>query len=252
MPKSYVQLYNFRNVPAPDFPATLQQIAEIGYIGVEPAGFGKMEAPQAAQLFSELGLESQTMHIPLPVGDEKNRILEEAAAMGAKYLFTGISPGREKDFASVDAIKRTAETYNQVASDLQKSGVALGYHNHWWEMEEVEGRPAYQIFFEHAEPSLLWEIDTYWVKVGGRDPRAVVEEAGTRATVIHIKDGPCLRDEPMVAVGSGKMDIAPILNANPHIEIAVVELDECATDMMEAVRQSYHFLINNQLTEGKK
>ena len=250
MPKSYVQLYNFRHVSDPEFPATIRQIAEIGYVGVEPAGFSKMEASQAAKLFSDLGLESQTMHAPLPLGEEKNRILEQAAAIGAHYVFTGVSPGRENDFASVEAIKRTAETYNEAASALQQSGIALGYHNHWWEMEEVSGRPAYQIFFEHAEPSIFWEIDTYWVKVGGRDPRAVVEEAGARAAVIHVKDGPCHPKAPMVALGKGQMDIPAILTANPHVEIAVVELDECATDMMEAVRQSYQFLIQNQLAEG--
>lgn len=252
IPKSYVQLYSLRKELAGDYTGIINQLAEIGYMGVEPAGFRNMPIQQAVQLFANLGLESQTLHAPLPVGEEKNRIIEEALALGAKYLFTGVSPEREKDFESVDAIKRIAETYNEVGRTLQQCGIALGYHNHWWEMEEIGGRAGYQIFLEHTEPSIFWEIDTYWVKVGGRDPVTVVQETGARAPVVHLKDGPCTRNDPMVAVGSGKMEIEAILKANPHIEIAVVELDECATDMLEAIKQSYQFLVENHLVQGKK
>ena len=49
----------------------------------------------------------------------------------------------------------------------------------------------------------------------------------------HIKDGPLVKDQPHVAVGSGKMDFEPIFAAvDPDVfEWAVVELDNCATDM---------------------
>jgi len=43
----------------------------------------------------------------------------------------------------------------------------------------------------------------------------------------------------MVAVGEGKMDVAGIVQAGTSAEWLVVELDRCATDMLEAVRKSY-------------
>lgn len=252
IPNSYVQLYSLRKELEDDYQGIVTQLAETGYIGVEPAGFKNLPVQQTAKLYADLGLESKTMHTSLPVGEEKNRIIDEALAIGVKYLITGVSPGREKDFESLDSIKQIAETYNEVGSSLQQSGISLGYHNHWWEMDEINGVPGYQIFLEKTEPSILWEIDTYWVKVGGCDPVAVVKETAERAPLIHVKDGPCNLEGSMVAVGSGKMEIEAIINSNPHIEIAVVELDQCDTDMLEAIKQSYHFLIKNNLVKGKK
>ncbi len=251
IPEIYIQLYSLRNELEGHYPEIITQLAEIGYRGVEPAGFQQLPAPEAAKLFSDLGLKSETMHAPLPVGDDKERIVEAALAIGAKFIFTGVSPGREKDFASADTIKRLAETYNEVGAFLQQSGISLGYHNHWWEMALINGIPAYQIFLENTEASIFWEIDTYWVKVGGQNPVQVTKETGERAAVIHIKDGPCTLDDPMVAVGSGVMEIAAILQGNPHIRIAVVELDHCASDMLAAVEGSYQFLTSQNLATGK-
>jgi hypothetical protein len=51
----------------------------------------------------------------------------------------------------------------------------------------------------------------------------------------------------MTAVGSGKMPVAEILAASPSVEWNVVELDACATDMMEAAQDSITWLTNNGL-----
>ena len=47
----------------------------------------------------------------------------------------------------------------------------------------------------------------------------------------------------MTAVGDGKLDIPGILEASAdHAEWLIVELDNCATDMMTAVEKSYKYL----------
>ena len=43
-------------------------------------------------------------------------------------------------------------------------------------------------------------------------------------------------------VGDGKMDFPPIVAAADHAELLVVELDQCGTDMVEAVAKSYKYL----------
>ena len=55
------------------------------------------------------------------------------------------------------------------------------------------------------------EIDTYWTKVGGADPAAVVAGFGSRARLLHLKDGPADGpDAPMTALGAGSMDLPAI------------------------------------------
>ena len=79
-----------------------------------------------------------------------------------------------------------------------------------------------------------------------------MKELGSRAPLLHIKDGPAVRDEPHVAVGDGVLDFHAIVRAAGDVaEWLIVELDHCATDMLEAVAKSCHYLVNEGLGHGK-
>jgi len=107
----------------------------------------------------------------------------------------------------------------------------------------VDGRYVYHVMLEELDPSVLFELDTYWIQTAGCDPAAVVKEFGARAPLLHIKDGPAVKEEPMQALGTGAMDIPALLEAGAgNVEWVIVELDRCATDMTEAVRKSYQYL----------
>jgi uncharacterized membrane protein len=67
---------------------------------------------------------------------------------------------------------------------------------------------------------------------------------------LHIKDGPAVKDAPMVAVGDGTLDFVAIAQSSAA-EWWIVELDECATDMLEAVQKSYTYLTARGLAVGK-
>jgi len=61
--------------------------------------------------------------------------------------------------------------------------------------------------------------------------------------LLHIKDGPCVKGEPMTAVGEGVMDFDAVMGAvGDACEWYIVELDSCATDMVEAVEKSATYL----------
>jgi len=82
----------------------------------------------------------------------------------------------------------------------------------------------------------------YWAQTAGVDPAAVLAELGQRVRSVHWKDGPCVRGEPMTALGRGKVDVRRIQRALTHPADRVVELDECATDPLEAARESRGYL----------
>ena len=66
-----------------------------------------------------------------------------------------------------------------------------------------------------------------------------------------LKKGPVTRDEAMMAVGAGRMDITAVIDAaGDNVEWLIVELDRCATDMMEAVEKSYEYLVGAKLARG--
>jgi sugar phosphate isomerase/epimerase len=133
-------------------------------------------------------------------------------------------------------------------------GVRIGIHNHWWEFKtKIGGSSAYSLLMEQA-PYAFSELDTFWAAHGGADPVQVVADYKSRLPMLHIKDGPIEAGRPHTAVGQGDMDIPGIISAaDPSVlEWLIVELDECATDMLTAVRESYEYLVSTGLGYGSK
>ncbi len=244
-----LQLYTLRDDLAKDFEGTIRRVAEIGFVGVEPAGFAGTTPEAASRLFKELGLLVPSAHMPLPLDDKQDEVLNTAVTLGCTRLVSAFMP--PDSYKTLDGIKQVCEQFNQANAVATEQGLRFGIHNHWWEFQEVEGRPAWEVLLEHLEPTVFFEVDTYWVKTAGADPVNVVSRLGNRAPLLHIKDGPCVVGEPMVAAGEGVMDIPALVAAGEgHTKWLVVELDACATSMIEAVERSYRYLVGSGLAQG--
>ena len=240
--KLALQLYSLRAELEPDYRGILEQVAAAGYQGVEPAGYPGSSLQEAADMYRELGFTVCSAHTRIPVGDDEQRVIEEIQALGATRIVSGRGPD---EYTDEDKIQATCDLFNQAAANAAKHGLTFGIHNHWWEFEPLNGEPVYRHMLRHLDPAVFFEIDTYWVQTGGCDPAAVVRELGPRIPLLHIKDGPCRKGEPMVAVGEGVMDFDAVTQAAAATEWYIVELDACATDMMEAVVKSAQFLKEN-------
>jgi sugar phosphate isomerase/epimerase len=245
-----LQLYSVRQMLSRDFAGVIRRIAEIGYAGVEPIFVLPGTTLQAAgQLFHELGLAVPSAHMPLPVGTDKQAVIDAMGTLGCPRLISGKGP---ESFASLDAIRQACDLFNKAQVAAAEQGWQFGIHNHWWEFEKVEGRPVYQVMLERLDPRIFFEIDTYWVQTAGYDPAKVVREFASRAPLLHIKDGPAVRGRPHTAVGDGVIDVPAIIEASgPTAEWLVVELDNCAGDMMTAVERSYHYLVRGGWAHGR-
>ena len=244
-------LYTVRADLERDFAGTVQAVAGMGYLGVETAGFPGGTTPQAAKrLFDDLGLTVVAAHSALPVGDKQNEVLDTLAALGCQRLVCPwLAP---EHFETRAGIQKACDTLTEANAVAREHGLSLGYHNHWFEFGQVDGQPAYRHLAACLPPEVFFEIDTYWVQVGGLDPAAVVAELGARVPLLHIKDGPGARGVPMLAVGDGIMDFPALLAAaGDHPEWLVVELDEHAGNMLEAVRRSYDYLSSTGLGRGR-
>lgn len=244
-----LQLYSVRAYAREDFEGMVRRVAAMGYVGVEPAGFPGTTAEKAGRLFRALGLEVPSAHMPLPLGEHQTEVIEAMEAIGSHRIISGKGPDA---FASLDEIKRTCEVFNEAAAVARAHGMRFGIHNHWWEFTPVEGRYPYQVMLDCLEPDIFFQVDTYWVQTAGADVCQVLRELGTRAPLLHIKDGPCVKDMPMTAVGDGVMDFHAVLKAAGDApEWLIVELDRCAGDMMEAVERSLRYLVAEGLGRGR-
>lgn len=246
-----LQLYTLRDALAEDFAGVVKKVADIGYAGVETAGFPNTTPEEAATLFKDLGLIVSSAHTHLPVGEHKSEVFDTASALGCERL---VCPSLGPDYyTTLDKIKQTCDLVNEASATAAENEFALGIHNHWWEFEPVEGQYPYRVLLERLEPAVFFQIDTYWVQTAGLDPIKVVKDFGDRAPLLHIKDGPAAKGEPQVAVGDGVMDIPGVIRAGEgSTEWLIVELDKCATDMLGAIEKSYHYLMGEGWARGNR
>ncbi len=246
-----LQLYTVREACAQDYRSTIKRVADIGYKGVEFCGYYDLSPKEYRRLMDDLGLVIGSGHMGMPNKDNARQLIDECNTLGMKMLVSGFGPD---DLKTVDGCKASAEKLNQAVALLEGSGIQLGIHNHYWEWHKVEdGRYPEDILLTEA-PGIFAQLDTYWIAVGGPDAAETVARLKSRARLLHIKDGDIEPAQPMKDIGNGKLNWPAIINAaDPNVtEWLIIELDSCATDMMEAVEQSYKYLVGNGLASGNK
>ena len=243
-----LQLYSVREAMNKDFEGTVRQVAAMGYAGVETAGFPGTTPQAAAALFKSLGLQAPSAHLGLQLWDSSEAV-DIAGALGVKYAVCPYTP--KEDYTSLDNVRRICDQLNAINARARAAGLTYVYHNHWFEYQAIEGRMPYQLMVELLDPSIQFELDTYWAQTAGVNAVDALSELGARVPLVHVKDGPLSIEQNMTAVGAGKMDIPAVVNASTSAEWLIVEIDRCDTDMMTAVKDSINYLTSKGLGHGK-
>lgn len=243
------QMYTVRDYR--DSYGKLKRIADIGYRGVELLSLEGYKASELRKVLDDLGLKAIGKFVGLPAAENLNETVDTAKALGFRFVTVTFGPDLWK---TTDDIMKTADAVQQGAELLAPHGVQLCYHNHFWEFDLVDGRLPYDTFFSLA-PGVLSEMDLYYVRNFGKvDVPPVVKRWAHRIPLMHVKDGPLVHEQNQTAVGAGKMDIPACLQAaDPAVlQWAIVELETCDGDFLDALAQSYEYLIGTGLAEGSK
>lgn len=235
-----LQLYTVRDLLKTDYAGTLDKLSQIGYRAVETAGEYNGTPAQGKALFDNFGLRVCAAHGVLMNGETPAQILDLLGALGTEtFVCAWQSP---ESFASLEAIQQFCERLNEVDTGLRAHGARLAYHNHDHEFRPLpDGSYPLLRMLNYLNPSVLFEVDTYWVQVAGANVATVLQTLGNRAPLLHIKDGPGVAGKSPTAVGDGVMDFSTILTAHTG-EWQIIELDNCDTDMLTAVERSYQYL----------
>ncbi|GAB4098165.1 sugar phosphate isomerase/epimerase [Sinomonas halotolerans] len=234
-----IQLYTVRKSLEEDLPGTIRRLAGIGFTQIEPYRFAA-RAEELAQAMEENGMTAPSGHAPL-LAEDQDEILSAAQRLGIGTVIDPHVP--EARWKDLESIRETAAQLNAAAKKAAEYGLRVGYHNHWWEIENpIEGRTPLEHLADHLDPEVVLEVDTYWAAVGGQDPVALLARLGERVKFIHIKDGPITREpSEQLPLGQGRMPVLDVIAAAKGLEAAVVELDDFDGEMFEAVEQSFAF-----------
>jgi sugar phosphate isomerase/epimerase len=242
-----LQLYTVRDELGADRAGVLRRLAGFGYQTVEP--YDVLTDPDLLRAeLDAAGLGVCSVHTR-PFGDDAEAAFHGARTVGAGTVIVPFIPPER--YADADSVRAVAGELNEAAKRAGQHGLRLGYHNHDFELSSlIGGRPALEVLADQLDPEVILEVDTYWAAVGGQPVPELLGRLGPRVRYLHVKDGPVTKDDPMTAVGRGKMPVAEVLAASPSVEWHVVELDACATDMMDAVADSLTWLVSHGLADA--
>ena len=246
-----LQLYSIRDSIFKDVPGALAKVSKMGYKFLEPAGYqdGKfygMEPSAFRALCESSGLTILSSHSgqALPDSTEHAAIMawwdaciDAHAVVGAKYL---VQPFMGKSaYSSLDTLKLYCDYFNMIGEKCKAKGIRFGYHNHDKELStRLDGQTIYDFMLANTDPSkVMFEMDLYWVVVGGANPVDYFNKYSGRFELWHIKDKAELG-------ASGMMDFKAIwANAvTSGLQYGIVEVEEYNFDEYTSCKKSLDFL----------
>ncbi|WP_313139676.1 sugar phosphate isomerase/epimerase [Stenotrophomonas sp.] len=225
-----VQMYTLRNAGALD--QQLKIVHDAGVQAVETVGTQNVSAAELKQLLDKYGIKAISSHTAL--ADLRNDLDNVVAFNRAIGNTTLVVPYLDSKDRPSDAAGWTAlgQELGRIARQVQAQGMRLAYHNHDFELVDVDGRTGLELLFDAAGPDLQTELDLAWVARSGHDPAVMLGKFRGRLFAVHAKDnaakGQAEDEGGFAAVGQGVLDWNAILPAatDAGVKWYIVEHDQ--------------------------
>ncbi len=260
-----VQLYTVRDEMKANLYATLKQVKEIGYDGVEFAGLFGHTPEELRDICKDLGLDPISAHVPYAdMLADPDGVLGAYKTIGCKFV---VMPYLNKnEFASVEKVMTIIRNIEMLGGVAKKLGMTMLYHNHDFEFIKLEGKYVLDLIYDSISADLLQtELDTCWVNVGGENPAEYLLKYKDRSPIVHLKDFYGEKSENMYEligienkaptrpsnfefrpVGSGVQDFPAIIESAKKVgaEWIIVEQDNPSMGLtpMESIEKSFNYV----------
>jgi sugar phosphate isomerase/epimerase len=229
-----LQLWSLRDDAKQDFVGTLKQVANMGYAGVEFAGYGGLGATELKKVVTDLGLKPVSSHVGYEqLKDHLPETIEYAVELGLEYV---VCPGAPREaLRTLEDWRGFGQFMSSVADECSKHGLIVGYHNHAWEFDKVEGKHILDIIFESASPKVQTQLDLGWVFHAGVDPVKYLLGYKGRCPTVHVKD---FKGDRQVEVGHGDLDLSGVIEGarQAGVKWLIVETEEYNMAPMDSVK----------------
>lgn len=255
----YIQLYSVRADIKNDFKGTIAKIAEMGYTGIEAAGYadGKFYNLSPETFKNEIesvGMKVLSSHVNKRLNDNIastnmdeiwqwwDVAIQAHKAAGMQYL---VVPSMPKLKTLAD-LKLYCDYFNQIGEKCNAAGLRFGYHNHDFEFAQVEGQVMYDYMLQNTDPDkVFFQMDVYWVVKGGHSPVDYFNNYPGRFEVLHIKDNKELGQSGMVG-----FDAIFRNTEKAGVKYLVVEVEKYNFTPLESVKMSLDYLLNSEFVKG--
>lgn len=202
-----VQLYTLRRPFRADPIGTLERIRATGYDAVEFAAPLGLDFAAMGARMREIGLDCPSAHVGLAdMVERPDDVFHMAKALGCRYLVLPYVEPEQRTWTKVIC------ALTAFAGRAADAGYLCAYHHHEFEFDVSDGVRPFELLVADTDPALIYfELDVYWLKVGGEDPKGVIERLHGRVKLVHLKD--MAADGAMADVGAGTLDFPTLIAA---------------------------------------
>ena len=176
----------------------LKKVKELGFDGVEFAGFHGYDAETLKKTLDELGLVTVGAHMNLDndmAPDKIKGTLKFMQTLGAKTVGIGGA-----DTSTETELNHVIEVMGNAEKEAEKVGMKVYFHNHTREFSEPLYNTVPGTIFDRIKEACYMQIDTYWSFHAGKDNYKLITENRDRIVQLHVKDGV---DHTPKALGEG-------------------------------------------------
>ncbi|WP_367872619.1 sugar phosphate isomerase/epimerase family protein [Luteolibacter sp. Populi] len=252
-----IQLYTLRDALKNDAAGTLKKVAEAGYKQVELFGFPNCQplidgAKAAGLAINSAHFEWDSVINPKDdaMSDFK-KIIDRAKELGLSQLV--IPYLQDNVRKTLDDYKKIAVNANKAAALTKAAGIQLSYHNHAFEFQPKEGgKTGYDVFMADFSADMKFEVDVFWIKVGGHDPAELITKLSGRVSQLHLKD---LKDglklpeygtipqDAFKELGNGIIPMEPIIEAAAKAGVKHCHVEQdFSPHPLESIKESVEYL----------
>ena len=206
-----LQLYTLRDTIPNDPKGVLQKVASFGYKELETYGYnnGKifgMEFAEFGKYVKSLGMKVTSGHYGWDiVRGNWEKAVTDAKSIGQSFMVVPWIAQEER--GSIESFKKLCGELFKACEICNKHGIRLGYHNHAFEFEQVDGQIPYDVMLAELDPKKVgMEMDIFWVVNAGLDPIKYFEKHPGRFEQWHVKDMSKEDRNRNADVGTGTID----------------------------------------------
>ncbi len=226
-----IQLYSLRDVAPLDVPGTLRKIAEMGYQGVEFAGYYNLEGAVLRKMLDDCGLRCAGAHTGLDglEGDAFEKTVAMNKILGNDRLIV--------PWVDLKNLSQTIDRLNAAYVRAKKCGMRVGFHNHAEEFVIENGVTRLDRLFSETPADFLVQLDIGWATCAKQDVPAILRKYSKRIESVHVKE--FSSDNPKAAVGEGTVkwpEIFDVLEKETVVKWYVVEQEQYAIGPMESAK----------------
>lgn len=214
-----------------DFAGLCKDMADLGVRSLElcSPGYGEFaslsDGKQTRKILEDHGLKCPSSHFSMKeLRTNQQQMIAWAKDIGMTQMGTATLSGQmQNGVATMEAVKKAADEYNQIAAEAAKAGLQQFLHDENFEMSKVDDRLTYEVLLELLDPKLVkMQFQMSAMRTVGDPVRYFTKHPG-RFTSMHLQGvdlnaplpqaGRGAARTPGQAVGKDSLDWAKIFAA---------------------------------------